>query len=413
MIALACFEKVCAEAARPAFRRGAAGFLRRAVGLGVLGMGMGGIVGVGEASEYVVDGEPTAREEEVRWLLNRGRFDSAKENSTWGTTYTDILGRNGPMAPHQSLSRAAHRHSEDMAAKNVMQHATVNGSAYYNAVTQPSPWDRMFAEGYNWTRAGENVAGGYATAEAVYVGWWKSEGHRRNMYNPELREIGTGYAFSSASTYDHYATMSLGASGGAAFFTDTLFRDADANGRYTQGEGVEGIVITLSTAGGPHAPWDRSSSVGSFAVPLQGLLAGAVVRVGFRNESAAAVTLNLPRDYSAQYDLTLAPGESREFGSFTRPLDGRNVGLRDLALVAAPVPDPGLVLAVVAGDIQLSWKSAAGWRYRPQRSVDLEAWTNLTAEAVDGTGATLNHTDAGGAAQGTGYYRLITEAGNP
>jgi len=144
-------------------------------------------------TEYTADGSHSALEEEIRWLTNRGRFDTASENAARGTAYADVPASAGPLAPHESLSRAARRHSEDMAKNNLFQHDTVPGSAYYDPATHPRPWDRMRAEGYSGNRSGENIAAGYASAEAAYLGWWTSSGHRRNLCNAELREIGNGY----------------------------------------------------------------------------------------------------------------------------------------------------------------------------------------------------------------------------
>jgi hypothetical protein len=373
--------------------------------LGLVVLSAGGVWG----QEYVVDGVPTVREEEVRWLVNRGRFDAAAENVLRQSGFTDVPARSGPLAPHGSLSRAAQRHSTDMAAKNVMQHETVPGSAFYDPVTQPDPWDRMVAEGYQWNRAAENVAAGYTTAEQVYVGWWKSQGHRRNMYNAELREIGTGYAFGATSIYKHYETMNLGSSGTSAFFTDTVFSDANGNGAYTQGEGVGGVVVVLGVAGVAHPAWDRSTAVGSFAVPLLNIPAGTAVRVGFRNETGAAVTLSLPRSHSALDKLVLPPGETRDYGTFTRTATGRNFGLREVAPLPAAVPDPRLVITVAGADVVLSWSSAVGWNYRVQRSADLDTWANLTTAPMAGTGGTLRHVHSGAVGQTGGFYRLLLE----
>ena len=44
----------------------------------------------GKAQQYTGDGIPSGIEEEIRWLVNRGRFDSAAENATQETAYSDI-----------------------------------------------------------------------------------------------------------------------------------------------------------------------------------------------------------------------------------------------------------------------------------------------------------------------------------
>jgi uncharacterized protein YkwD len=41
--------------------------------------------------------------------------------------------------------------------------------------------------------AGENLAYGFKTPEAVVAAWMKSEGHRRNIMDPDFTYIGIGY----------------------------------------------------------------------------------------------------------------------------------------------------------------------------------------------------------------------------
>ncbi len=165
------------------------------------------------AQQYNGDGIPSGIEEEIRWLVNRSRFDSAAENATQGTSYADTPSTSSALAPNQLLTLAGRHHSEDMAKHNAFQHETVSGSSYYNAITQPSPWDRMEAESYDWNGAGENIAAGYPSAMAAYVGWWKSTGHRVNMHKANHREIGNGHFEWPSSTYRNYYTMDLANSG--------------------------------------------------------------------------------------------------------------------------------------------------------------------------------------------------------
>lgn len=99
------------------------------------------------------------------------------------------------------LNAAAQRHSNDMATHDFMSHTGSDGS---------SPWDRMQDAGYSFSNAAENVAAGYASAEAVVTAWMGSEGHRANILNCNLREIGIGYAYNAASSYRHYWTQAFG-----------------------------------------------------------------------------------------------------------------------------------------------------------------------------------------------------------
>src|SRR5690349_10924327 len=84
-------------------------------------------------TEYTLDGVPTAEEEEIRWLLNRARFNGAAENALRGTSY-NVPASSGPLAPHNALTLASRHHSEDLAKHDSLpDHNTVPGSLYYDA----------------------------------------------------------------------------------------------------------------------------------------------------------------------------------------------------------------------------------------------------------------------------------------
>lgn len=101
-----------------------------------------------------------------------------------------------------ALNTAAQRHSADMAAKNFMGH---NGSDGSTLVA------RIERAGYTrWTRAAENVAAGQQNAAAVVRSWMNSSGHRANILNCALRDIGVGHAYRQGTTYGHYWTQDLG-----------------------------------------------------------------------------------------------------------------------------------------------------------------------------------------------------------
>ncbi len=90
----------------------------------------------------------------------------------------------------ERLRSAARGHSADMAKHNEMSHDGSDGS---------SPWDRARRAGYD-AALSENVAVGYATAEAVMDGWMNSPGHRENILNCEARATGVGLAHSANGT---------------------------------------------------------------------------------------------------------------------------------------------------------------------------------------------------------------------
>jgi uncharacterized protein YkwD len=82
-----------------------------------------------------------------------------------------------------------------MAARNFFDHNNPDGK---------SPFDRMTAAGYRYRMAAENIAAGYATPQAVVDGWMNSPGHRANILNCGLTQIGVGYA--TGGSYRTYWT---------------------------------------------------------------------------------------------------------------------------------------------------------------------------------------------------------------
>lgn len=56
-----------------------------------------------------------------------------------------------------------------------------------------SPFDMMRSFGVRYSYAGENIAMGYASPEAVVDAWMHSEGHRANILSARFSSIGVGY----------------------------------------------------------------------------------------------------------------------------------------------------------------------------------------------------------------------------
>jgi len=109
----------------------------------------------------------------------------------------------GPLADCGTLDMAAQRHSEDQAAHTTMSHTGSDGS---------SPWDRMARAGYTgWNVVAENVAYGYPTVGDVMAGWMASTGHRTNILNPSVTQVGTGRA--TGPDGRPYWTQDFGAGG--------------------------------------------------------------------------------------------------------------------------------------------------------------------------------------------------------
>ena len=84
---------------------------------------------------------------------------------------------------NDQLAQAAYAHSNDMQTQNYFSHTAKNGS---------DPGTRIRNAGYQWRTYGENIALGYRNEQEVMNGWLESEGHCRNIMNPNFREMGVG-----------------------------------------------------------------------------------------------------------------------------------------------------------------------------------------------------------------------------
>lgn len=92
-----------------------------------------------------------------------------------------------PLTQNWQLSRVARYKSEDMKD---------NGYFSHTSPTYGSPFQMIKSFGISYRTAGENIAKGYATPQAVVNGWMNSAGHRANILNASFTEIGVGYVAS-------------------------------------------------------------------------------------------------------------------------------------------------------------------------------------------------------------------------
>ena len=103
-----------------------------------------------------------------------------------------------PLVGEARLAQAARAHSVNMADNNYMAHNDLQGR---------SPSQRITATGYDWHLTAENVAAGPPTAEAVVQQWLNSSGHRANIENCALTQIGVGHGHNPDARFGHYWTQ--------------------------------------------------------------------------------------------------------------------------------------------------------------------------------------------------------------
>lgn len=95
------------------------------------------------------------------------------------------------------LSRVARYKSQDMSDLGYFSHTSP---------TYGSPFNMMKSFGISYRTAGENIAKGYISPEAVVNAWMNSPGHKANILNSSYTHIGVGYVASG----NHWTQMFVG-----------------------------------------------------------------------------------------------------------------------------------------------------------------------------------------------------------
>lgn len=125
---------------------------------------------------------------------------SAMEQAVLSLTNAQRTANGCPaLAWNATLAAVARAHSQDMAAKNYFDHNSPDGT---------TPAQRVQAAGYAYTQTAENIAAGQATPDAVMASWMGSAGHKANILNCALTELGVGVA--TGGSYGTYWTQDFG-----------------------------------------------------------------------------------------------------------------------------------------------------------------------------------------------------------
>lgn len=90
----------------------------------------------------------------------------------------------GPLTLNSKLNSSAQSKANDMVARDYWAHNTPDGQ---------EPWIFFDAAGYQYQKAGENLAYGFGTSAATVTGWMNSPSHRANMLDSGYTEVGFGF----------------------------------------------------------------------------------------------------------------------------------------------------------------------------------------------------------------------------
>jgi hypothetical protein len=354
--------------------------------------------GILTANQAYSHGDPTAAEQLMLELVNRARANPVAEAARFGIDLNEGITTNfissapkQPLAFNAEIIQAARAHSQWMLDNDIFAHIETDGS---------DPGSRMRAAGYvfngSWTY-GENIAwrGNIGTVPAVgptvalehgdlFVdSGVEDRGHRRNLMDPDFREIGvgakTGVFTSGGKAYNAVmVTQDFAASDAnpGPFLTGVVYRDTNNDGAYSVGEGLSGVTVS-PTDGSFYAV---SSTSGGYAIPVTGL-------TGTINVTFSGGTLATPITKSVS-------------------LIGQNVKL-DFEFNADTAPKLAFVhgsMRFSSGQFQADIQGPTGAHISIRSSSDLQNWTEIRQVTLTGGNA---HFADSSAVQRHQFYRLV------
>jgi uncharacterized protein YkwD len=91
-----------------------------------------------------------------------------------------------PLVWNDQLASAAAKHAKDMYKNKYFSHDSRDGRGMDDRIQKAG----YTSKDYQKYAIGENIAFGQQSIEEVLAGWFKSDGHCKNLMNPEFTEIG-------------------------------------------------------------------------------------------------------------------------------------------------------------------------------------------------------------------------------
>jgi uncharacterized protein YkwD len=237
-------------------------------------------VPVAKAMTLYDSGNPTTDEQEVLEYINRARANPIAEGQRLGIDIHEglvnpsLVGPRPPLAMNSILLGIAEAHSSDMYNQNYFSHNDLNGN---------TPFDRMTKAGYDYARAGEDMAAGSGMSASDLEDFMMVDSgtqerpHRINLLDIfpypcgsppcAYSDVGIGYyaAATPNSISNAFITVDFGAQYNAGpFLLGVVYNDLNGNNFYDAGEGMAGITITPSTG----SYYAISTSSGGYAIPI-------------------------------------------------------------------------------------------------------------------------------------------------
>ncbi|RZA00756.1 MAG: CAP domain-containing protein [Sphingobacteriaceae bacterium] len=149
-------------------------------------------IGLITLSSFILPKADKKFKQEFLEIINRTRTKGCKCGNT-------KMPPAPPLVWNDILEDAAMTHAKDMAKRKYFSHTGKDGRSSSDRIMDAG----YKFDGYQSYLAGENIAFGQESIEEVMTGWFKSEGHCKNLMNAGFKEVGV-------AMYNNYWVQEFG-----------------------------------------------------------------------------------------------------------------------------------------------------------------------------------------------------------
>ena len=136
---------------------------------------------IGLSSFLIIDHriDNSSFKQDFLYLINKTRATGCNCGNLWYPPAPPLVWNN-------DLEDAANGHAKDMARQNYFSHESKDGRTMNSRIVTAG----YTYKGWKSFMIGENIAFGQTSISEVMAGWFKSEGHCKNLMNPGFKEVG-------------------------------------------------------------------------------------------------------------------------------------------------------------------------------------------------------------------------------
>ncbi|MCA8946250.1 MAG: hypothetical protein KDB29_08485 [Planctomycetes bacterium] len=289
--------------------------------------------------------QPTAAEMAFIYELNRARSNPQNydtENSLGGIL--NGVAAQPPLALNLNLVQSARFHSAEMGANGYFGHQSTVTNDWPNKMARdagyvlPTSWSDTTNNiesiaAYGSSGSGASYSAPDALKALIIDANTPSLGHRihllaMNSFNQNFREIGTGYGTglgwtAGVNTAAYWSIHTGRHNTLETWLTGVVYNDANSNGRYDEGEGLQGVTVTAVGATSPSTSttvgggWSILAPAGTWNLTCTG--------GPFSGTSTASVTVS-SANIAVDFESGTATGEVNFGNQIVTPPSGGSSG---------------------------------------------------------------------------------------